>query len=51
MPPEIVPVDPNLPMPQVGGCFIRNSDGSLSPDPSVSAPAPAEAPAPEPEPE
>ncbi|MCV2349341.1 hypothetical protein [Paucibacter sp. Y2R2-4] len=28
-----------LEVPRTGGCFVRNSDGSLSPDPDESTPA------------
>ena len=30
--PHIEPVDPTLPQPKVGGCFVRNADGSLARD-------------------
>lgn len=41
MPEVLEPLAPDLPLPQTGGAFVRNPDGSLAPDPTE-APPPAE---------
>lgn len=41
---------PNVEFPREGGCYLRQEDGSLIPDPTEPAPAPAPAPEPSPAP-